>query len=118
MIPFNYHHLYYFYVIAKAGSISKACETLYLAQSTLSAQIKLFEKSLRKQLFERQKQRLILTEEGRVVLDYAESIFEIGQEMQDTLNANIQPIKSWQKRYLHAWRVPQRILRTTCCMSI
>jgi len=86
MIPFNYHHLYYFYVIAKAGSISKACESLYLAQSTLSAQIKLFEKYLRKQLFERQKQRLILTEEGRVVLDYAESIFEIGQEMQDTLN--------------------------------
>jgi len=86
MIPFNYHHLYYFYAIAKAGSISKACDTLYLAQSTLSAQIKLFEKSLGKNLFERQKQRLILTEEGRVVLDYAESIFEMGQEMQDTLN--------------------------------
>lgn len=86
MIPFNYHHLYYFYVIAKAGSISKACDTLYLAQSTLSAQIKLFEKSLGKNLFERQKQRLLLTEEGRVVLDYAESIFEMGQEMQDTLN--------------------------------
>jgi len=86
MIPFNYHHLYYFYVIAKAGSISKACGTLFLAQSTLSAQIKLLEKSLGKTLFERQKQRLILTEEGRVVLDYAESIFEMGQEMQDTLS--------------------------------
>lgn len=86
MIPFNHHHLYYFYVIAKAGSISKACDTLLLAQSTLSAQIKLLEKSLKKNLFDRQKQRLILTEEGRIVLDYAESIFEMGQEMQDTLN--------------------------------
>lgn len=86
MIPFNYHHLYYFYVIAKAGSISKACDTLFLAQSTLSAQIKLFEKSLGKNLFERHKQRLILTEEGRIVLDYAESIFEMGEEMRDTLN--------------------------------
>jgi LysR family transcriptional regulator, transcriptional activator of nhaA len=93
MIPFNYHHLYYFYEIAKAGSISKACDTLYLAQSTLSAQIKLLEKSLGKNLFERQKQRLILTEEGRVVLDYAESIFEIGQEMQDTLNDKVQKIQ-------------------------
>lgn len=90
MIPFNYHHLYYFYVIAKAGSISKACDTLYLAQSTLSAQIKLLEKSLGKNLFVRQNQRLILTEEGRVVLDYAESIFEMGQEMQDTLNDKLQ----------------------------
>jgi LysR family transcriptional activator of nhaA len=90
MIPFNYHHLYYFYVIAKAGSISKACDTLLLAQSTLSAQIKIFEKSLGKYLFERHKQRLILTEEGRVVLNYAESIFEMGQEMRDTLNDKTQ----------------------------
>ena len=85
MIPFNYHHLYYFYVIAKEGSIAKACQTLYLAQTTLSLQLKQFEKFLGRQLFQRVKQRLILTEDGRLVLDYAESIFEIGREMQDTL---------------------------------
>jgi len=77
MIPMNYHHLYYFYVIARAGTISKACETLFLAQSTLSAQLKLLETSLGRKLFERRKQRLFLTDEGRLVLDYAESIFEM-----------------------------------------
>ncbi len=85
MIPFNYHHLYYFFVIAKSGSISKACETLRLAQSTVSAQLKQFEDVLGRKLFERRNQRLFLTEEGRTVLDYAESIFELGQELQNTL---------------------------------
>ena len=85
MIPINYHHLYYFYVISKAGSIRKAGETLLLAQSTLSAQIKQFETSLGRRLFDRKKQRLHLTDDGRMVLDYAESIFRMGQELQDTL---------------------------------
>ncbi|MCG3206352.1 MAG: hypothetical protein KCHDKBKB_03088 [Elusimicrobia bacterium] len=85
MIPFNYHHLYYFYVIAKSETLTKACETLFLAQSTLSAQLSLFEKSLGRKLFDRRKRRLVLTEDGRLVLDYAESIFEMGQEMLDVL---------------------------------
>jgi LysR family transcriptional regulator, transcriptional activator of nhaA len=85
MIPFNYHHLYYFYVIAKTGSIAKACESLLLAQPTVSAQLKQFEKFLGRPLFDRINQRLSLTDDGRLVLDYAESIFELGREMQDAL---------------------------------
>ncbi len=85
MIPVNYHHLYYFYIIAKAGSISKACETLLLAQSTLSAQLSQLEAALGRRLFDRKKQRLHLTDDGRMILDYAESIFRMGQELQDTL---------------------------------
>lgn len=85
MIPLNYHHLYYFYVIATEGSISRACDKLLLAQPTLSIQLRQFEKSVGHALFERSRQRLSLTEEGRVVLDYAESIFELGDEMRDTL---------------------------------
>ena len=85
MIPFNYHHLYYFYVIAKAGSIAKACETLLLSQPAISTQLKQLEKSLGSPLFERRKQRLFLTEQGRFVLDYAESIFEMGQELLGSL---------------------------------
>ncbi len=85
MIPFNYHHLYYFFIIAKAGSISKACEQLRLAQPTISTQLKQFETSLGRPLFERRQQRLYLTEEGRTVLAYAESIFELGRELQATL---------------------------------
>ncbi len=85
MIPLNYHHLYYFYVIAKEASIARACEKLYLAQPTLSTQLKQFEKSVGHALFTREKQRLTLTERGRLVLDYAESIFELGSELKDAL---------------------------------
>jgi LysR family transcriptional activator of nhaA len=85
MIPLNYHHLYYFYTIARAGSITKACSELLLAQPTLSTQLRQLEKALGRRLFDRKNQRLALTEEGRLVLDYAESIFEAGKELQDAL---------------------------------
>ena len=85
MINLNYHHLYYFYVVARAGSIAKACKTLLLAQPTVSLQIKQLEKAMGRSLFAREKQRLSLTDDGRLVLDYAESIFEMGQELQDAL---------------------------------
>ncbi|MBK6880745.1 MAG: LysR family transcriptional regulator [Elusimicrobia bacterium] len=85
MIPFNFHHLYYFFVVAKSGSIAKATDTLLLAQPTVSAQIKAFEKFLKRPLFDRRNRKLILTEEGRLVLDYAESIFALGREMEDAV---------------------------------
>ena len=85
MIPFNYHHLYYFYTIAKQGSISKACDKLHLCQPTLSAQLKQFEKHLKIKLFERENKKLILTDEGRHVLFYATEIFDVGDEMTDSL---------------------------------
>ncbi|VAW13766.1 hypothetical protein MNBD_BACTEROID05-1175 [hydrothermal vent metagenome] len=85
MIPFNYHHLYYFYVIAQEGSISKATEQLRLAQPTLSAQLKQFEKFLNVELFVRENRRLMLTEEGHRVLSYAKMIFDIGKELKDRM---------------------------------
>jgi LysR family transcriptional regulator, transcriptional activator of nhaA len=85
MIPFNYHHLYYFYVIAREGSISKASSILGLAQPTVSAQLKQFENFLNVELFRREKRRIILTEEGHKVLSYARLIFDIGQELKDRM---------------------------------
>lgn len=85
MIPFNYHHLYYFYVIAQEGSISKATDQLRLAQPTLSAQLKQFESFLNTKLFIRESKRLVLTEEGHQVLSYAKLIFDIGQELKDRM---------------------------------
>ena len=85
MIPFNYHHLYYFYVIAKEGSISKATKHLRLAQPTLSTQLKQFETFLNVQLFIREKRNLILTEEGHQVFAYAKTIFDIGRELKDRM---------------------------------
>lgn len=85
MIPFNYHHLYYFYVIAQEGSISKATHQLHLAQPTLSTQLKQFEDFLNVQLFIRENRKLVLTEEGHRVLSYAKMIFDIGQELKDRM---------------------------------
>jgi LysR family transcriptional regulator, transcriptional activator of nhaA len=85
MIHLNYHHLYYFYVVATEGSIVKAKEKLLLAQPTISSQLRELEAQVGRQLFERKKQRLHLTEEGRFVLDYAHRIFDLGTEMADAL---------------------------------
>lgn len=82
----NYHHLYYFKVIATEGSIAKASKTLRLGQPTLSAQLKLLEDVIGQKLFERQNRRLILTDAGRVALDYANEIFRLGSELLDTIN--------------------------------
>lgn len=83
MIPFNFHHLYYFYIIAKEGTILKASQILRLGQPALSMQLKQFEDFLAKRLFEREGRKLILTEEGHYVYAYAQMIFEIGQEFMD-----------------------------------
>lgn len=86
MIPFNYHHLYYFYSIVKHGSVTQACQELRLAQPTLSAQLKQFEQFLNLKLFERTGKKLTLTEEGRYVFSYAQEIFDTGREFMDGLN--------------------------------
>ncbi|KAB2838687.1 LysR family transcriptional regulator [bacterium] len=81
----NYNHLYYFWVIANEGGIVAAARKLRLAESTLSAQLRYLEESLGHSLFERQHRRLKMTEPGRLVFDYAETIFSAGREMLDVL---------------------------------
>jgi LysR family transcriptional regulator, transcriptional activator of nhaA len=85
MLLINHHHLYYFWVAAKAGSIAQACAALNLAQPTVSAQIIKLEKDLKRTLFERRRRGLELTEDGRLVMDYANQIFNYSQEMVDAL---------------------------------
>lgn len=85
----NYHHLYYFKVIAEEGSVSKASEKLRLGQPTLSAQLKQFEETIGIQLFDRQHKKLILTEQGQVALAYAQNIFKMGNEMYEALHDRI-----------------------------
>ncbi len=77
----NYHHLIYFKEIANHGSISKASEFLKVGQPALSSQLKNFEEFLDVQLFERKNRKLILTEAGRVTLEYANKIGDLGQEL-------------------------------------
>ncbi|WP_242343258.1 transcriptional activator NhaR [Anaeromyxobacter terrae] len=78
----NYHHLFYFWTVARAGSIAKASQELRLAQPTISNQLKTLEASLGVKLLERQGRRLVLTDVGRTVLRYADDIFRTGSELQ------------------------------------
>lgn len=89
----NYHHLFYFKTIAEEGTVSLAAEKLRIGQPTLSAQLKQFEDNLGVQLFERQHKKLILTEQGRVALDYAKNIFRMGSEMFEVLHDRLKPLK-------------------------
>ena len=81
----NYHHLLYFWTVAKEGSVAKASEVLRLAQPTVSGQVKQLEQSLGEQLFERKGRNLVLTETGEVVFGYASEIFGLGRELMDSL---------------------------------
>ncbi len=81
----NYHHLLYFWTVAKEGSIARATSELRLAQPTISGQIRSLEESLGEKLFQRSGRNLILTDVGRVVFRYADEIFSLGRELQDVL---------------------------------
>lgn len=80
----NYHHLRYFWIVAKEGSLRKAAETLHVSQPTISAQVAALEGVLDEKLFHRGGRALTLTEAGHRVLSYAEEIFSLGQELLDT----------------------------------
>lgn len=81
--------LYYFYVIAKEGSIAKASRRLRVGQPALSTQLKQLESSLDHALFKRVGQRLQITEIGKIVLDYASEIFRMGSEMVETVGSRM-----------------------------
>jgi len=81
----NYHHLLYFWTVAKEGGISRASEKLHLAQPTLSTQIRKLEKAIGANLFDRVGRSMVLTETGQTVYRYADEIFAIGRELTDTL---------------------------------
>lgn len=83
----NYHHLLYFWMVAREGGLAPASKVLRLSQSALSGQIKRLEENLGHPLFERRGRRLELTETGKVALKYAEEIFGIGREFMNVIRA-------------------------------
>ncbi len=85
MEALNYHHLFYFWTVAREGGVSRASEKLKLAPSTVSGQLHQLEESLGHKLVERQGRGVALTDVGRMVLGYADDIFSVGQEMLETL---------------------------------
>lgn len=85
----NYHHLYYFWVIARVGSMAAATRELHLTQPTLSAQLRLLEESFGDALFQRAGRRLILTEAGRVAFQYADEIFSLGRDLRLAMQGKV-----------------------------
>ena len=77
----NYNHLQYFWTVAREGSIAKASESLHLTPQTISGQLKLLDEAVGQPLFNRVGRRLVLSDMGRVVYEYAEEIFSVGAEL-------------------------------------
>ena len=85
MARLNYHHLYYFWQVARQGNLSQTADKLHVSQSALSSQIKQLEETTGTQLFSREGRRLTLTEAGRRALSYADDIFQRGEELESLL---------------------------------
>src|SRR5689334_16410837 len=81
----NYHHLRYFWVVAREGSVSRAARQLRLAQPTVSEQIHALEEALGERLLQRAGRGVVLTEIGKTVYGFADEIFALGRDLQDTI---------------------------------
>lgn len=77
----NYKHLRYFWTVAKTGSIAKAADQLFLTPQSISGQLTEFAQALGIELFTKRGRNLELTDAGRQVLGYADSIFAVGDEL-------------------------------------
>ncbi|MBV6273403.1 LysR family transcriptional regulator [Alcaligenaceae bacterium CGII-47] len=88
----NYRHLHAFWAVARQGHLTQAAEHLHVSQSALSSQIRELEDRLGRRLFLRTGRKLEITEEGRIVYDYAQAIFDLGAEMLATLDGSGQSL--------------------------
>ncbi|MGE0387173.1 MAG: transcriptional activator NhaR [Gammaproteobacteria bacterium] len=85
----NYKHLYYFWVIASEGGISRAAERLFLTPQTLSGQLARLEESVGEKLFKRSGRRMVLSDTGEIVFRYADEMFRIGAELTDVVRGRL-----------------------------
>jgi LysR family transcriptional activator of nhaA len=87
----NYHHLLYFWAVARYGTVARASAELRLSQPTISGQVKRLEDVLGQKLFERAGRHLVLTNVGRSVFRYADEIFALGQDLMGMLKGRPSP---------------------------
>ncbi len=85
MSKLNYHHLNYFWQVAKQGNLTKTAERLHVSQSALSSQITQLEHNMGVALFSRQGRKLVLTDIGHTTFSYADDIFRKGSELEALL---------------------------------
>ena len=91
----NYHHLLYFWTVAREGSLTQGARKLHLTPQTISSQLRTLEGALGEQLFHRSGRQLVLTEIGQAVFGYADDIFSLGRELIDVLEGRLsgRPLK-------------------------
>jgi LysR family transcriptional activator of nhaA len=105
----NYKHLHYFMQVAEAGSVARASEQLHLTPQTVSGQIQLLEERLGSPLFARSGRRLVLTDTGRMVLDYAKDIFAMGAELEVAVRERTMRARALEFRVGVADAVPKAV---------
>lgn len=108
-INFNFKHLYYFWRVAKTGGVARAGEELHLTPQTISGQIQLLEDYFRAPLFARRGRSLELTEAGRLALEYAEQMFSLGAELEESIRERPQGGRAIEFRVGVADAVPRSI---------
>lgn len=81
----NYKHLHYFWVVAKSGGVAKAGEQLHVTPQSISGQIRMLEESIGAPLWRRSGRKLELTETGHMVMDFADRLFTVGEQLKDAL---------------------------------
>lgn len=89
MPTLNYHHLRYFHAVAREGGVTAAADALGVSQPSVSTQIQQLEEALGQQLFDRSGRSMRLTAEGKVVLEYADEIFRLGSELEETVRGRL-----------------------------
>lgn len=110
----NFHHLHYFWRVAKAGHLSRVANEIHVSQSALSSQIRQLEERIGEQLFTRKERRLELTDTGRLVFGYAERIFDLGSELMGRLDGKetgqkkirIGSVSTLSRNYQENWLRP------------
>jgi len=111
----NYNQMYYFWVIAKCGSMKKACQILHLTQPGLSTQLRQFEEFIGKKVFDRKSRKLTLNNEGRTLFEYATRIFNQTEEMLSALRSEntkrvslvqVGVLPSISKTHIHEFILP------------
>jgi LysR family transcriptional activator of nhaA len=84
----NYSHLHYFWTVAREGSIVRASQSLHLTPQTISGQLKLLDEAVGQSLFNRVGRRLVLSDMGKLVFEYADEIFAVGAELASVVRGN------------------------------
>lgn len=85
MPDLNFQHLYYFWTVAREGSVTAASRALHLTQPTISTQLRQLQDQLGEPLLERSGRQVVLTEAGRLAFQYADEIFSLGRDLRQML---------------------------------